>query len=168
LYTTIIDETKQYDQFSEAISHLKSCHYVSTLEKLQQLEKIENEYNQCIGSLLPKHEVRFVQRIENVNDLEIRDRENFLEVIFDYFGRLSMNEEGMLIEEVYQDDKNNPFYYCRLRLSYDKENIIIDTLSIKKQVVKDLRNVIDETTSEIVNDLKSCNGKFNLVQRKYN
>jgi hypothetical protein len=79
-----------------------------------------------------------------------------------------MNEEVMLIEEVYQDDKNNPFYYCRLRRSYEKENIIIDTLSIKKQIVKDLRNVIDETTSEIVNDLKRSNGKFNLVQRKYN
>jgi len=123
------------------------------LEKLQQLDKLEKEYNQCIQSLIPKFEVRFVQLIQGVDDLEIFDKK-FLQVIFDYFRRLSMKEDVYLIEEVYQVNKNDPFFRCRLRLSYEKENTIIDTLNIKKQVVKDLRNVIGETASEIVNDLK--------------
>ena len=168
LYTIVIDETKQYDQFNEVISHMKSRHYISTLEKLQQLDKLEKEYNQYIQCLIPKHEVRFVQLIQRVHDLEIFDIKNFLQVIFDYFHRLSIQEDVYLIEEGYQVDKNDPFFRYRLRLSYEKENTMIDTLNIKEQVVKDLRNAIDETASEIVNDLKSCNDKFNLVQRKYN
>ncbi len=79
-----------------------------------------------------------------------------------------MNEDVFLIEEMHQDDKNNPFFYRRVRLSYEKENAIIDTLNIKEQVVKDLRSVIEQYASEIINDLKSCNDKFNLIQQTYN
>lgn len=132
------------------------------------MDKVEKEYNQCIESLIPKHEVSFVQLIRKVKDLEIFDVEKFLEVIFDYYRRLSINEDVFLIEETHQDDKNDPFFYRRLRLSYVKENTIIDTLNIKKQVVTDLRKVIDESASKIVEDLKICNKKFNLIQAKYN
>ena len=167
MYTTMIDETRLHDEFNEVISHLKSRHYVSISEKLQELDKTEKEYNQCIESLVPRHEVRFVELIKNVENINIFDINKFLQVIFDYFWRLSNNEDVSIIEEVYLDE-NDPFHRCRLRLSYQEEQSIIDTLNVQRQRVKDLRNVIDENTSEIVKDLRSCNDKLKIVRTKHN
>jgi hypothetical protein len=167
LYSNLIDETKRYDEFNEVSDHLRSNRYVSIAQKLQQLDVVENEYNHCIDRIVPKHEVEYLQLIKNVKDLIIFDEQKFLSAIFEYFRRLSVNEDVSLVEDTHQEHKNDPFFYRRLRFSHDDENPIIDTLNIKHQVVTDLKKTIDETASKIVPNLRDCNEKFKLIQSKY-
>ncbi len=85
LYTTVTDETELHDEFNEVISHLKSRHYLSTLEKLKQLDKTEREYNQHVESLIPKHEGRFLELTQNVKDVKIFDIKNSLKLFLIIF-----------------------------------------------------------------------------------
>lgn len=168
LYSTMFDKIKQSDKFDELMSHLKSKQYKLIMDKLQELDKSEKEYNQCINSLIPKYETSLTQDIQRVEDLQIFDLQEFLAVIFDYYRRLSINEDVKLIEETHQDDKNNPFFFRRLRLSYQEDRDIINTLNIKHQVVTDLKKAIDETALKILPDLKNCSEKLTLIHNIYN
>ena len=130
------------------------------------MDKSESDYNQCISSLLSKYEAKIIELAQKVEGFEIVNREYFLSIIFEYFHRLSNDEKAELVITVFTPDKN-PFFYCKLCPSYDEEKMILYTLNVNNKLVKDVKKVLDESTTEIVTKLRTCNEKFKLLEIKF-
>ena len=92
-----------------------------------------------------------------MQNFKIVNREYFSTIIFDYLSKLSQGEKLNLTIKVETDEMG--FFHCMLHPSNDEKKILVDALNLENKLVKQVKELLDGITPEIVHKLKKINEK---------